>query len=87
MNPVPVKETVKVWPELAVGRLAGVMPVTVAPGESTVTLKVTTIVAAGEPHVMLTVPVKTEFGTAAANTNGLKDTVIWLPKLYAKPFN
>src|SRR5215831_8710223 len=63
-NPVPVNETVKIEPESAVGRDAGLRPVAVAPGERTATLNVTTIVEAGLPHVRVTVPVKVFPGDA-----------------------
>jgi len=51
MNPVPPRVTVKVVIGVgrAVGMLAGVNPLAVAPGEMTVILKVTTMVETGLP--------------------------------------
>ena len=80
-NPVPVITTWNVVPAVAVGRLAGVIPVSVAPGETTVTRIVTTVVEAGLPHVRVTVPVSTLPGCAEANTRGLNVTPILVPKL------
>ena len=62
MNPEPVSVTVKVWPAAAVGRLAGETLIRLAPGDCTLTLKVTRIVADGVPHVMVAVPVSNSAG-------------------------
>ena len=45
----------------------------------------TTVVTAGLPHVSDTVPDNAVPGCAAANWSGLNETVIGVPKLYAKP--
>jgi phosphate/sulfate permease len=83
MNPLPVRVTVKVVTGLAfaVGRLAGLRAVIEAEGESTFTLNVSTMVAAGLPYVKVTVPVRTWFGTAAAKTCEENDTLTGVPKL------
>jgi hypothetical protein len=80
-KPVPIRETVNVWPDAAVGRLAGEIAVTVAPADSTVTLKEMTIEDEGFPQERVTVPVRTLPGCAAAKIRGLKVTGIEVPKL------
>src|SRR3954466_3529081 len=75
-KPVPVSATVYTKPADCTGRLAGLRDVIVAPGESTVTWNVTTIVDTGLPHVSVTVPVKTLPGCAAAKACGLNVTLI-----------
>ena len=81
MKPEPVNTAVKVVPEAAVGRLAGLIPLTVAPADNTFTLIVTTIVWAGLPQVNVAVPVNTLPGTAAANRSWSNVTGIGVPKL------
>ncbi len=80
-KPVPVRTTGNDVPETAVGRLAGLRPLRVAPGDTTVRLMVTTVVDAGLPQVNVTVPVSTVPGCAVAKINELNVTPICVPKL------
>jgi hypothetical protein len=65
----------------AVGKLAGEIEVIAAPGACTVTLNVTVVVVAGDPHVIATVPEIVCPGCAAAKMFGLNVTGMIVPKL------
>jgi hypothetical protein len=68
-------------PGFAVGRLAGVTEVSVAPGARIVTRKFTVMVAEGDPHVNETVPSSTVPGIAEAKILGSNVTGMGVPKL------
>jgi hypothetical protein len=80
-NPEPVRITVNVVPGLAVGKVAGEIPVITAAPEVTVTLMATTVVVAGVPQLNVTVPVSVCPGWAEENTDELKVTGMLVPKL------
>jgi hypothetical protein len=66
---------------IPVGSDDGLIELMVAPGDTTVILKVMTIVETGVPQLIVTVPVRTWPGTAPEKTAGLNETPIGVPKL------